>query len=69
MRSRFQMERAVGAVAAIAVAAKECPLRTVGSARAVSRDFLRLAIGICFRHVAGNEAVEKGVEIVVACFF
>ena len=68
MRSCFQMARAVGAVAAVAVAAEEDPLRPVGSARTVCRDFLRLASGIGLRDVAGDEFVEKGVEIVVSRF-
>ena len=69
VRSGLQMERTVGAVAAVAVAAEERPLRAVGGARAVSCDSLRFAIGIRFRHATWNGAVEKGVEIVVASFF
>ena len=69
MGSGLQMERTVGAIAAVAVVAKERPLRAVGGTRAVCRDSLRIAIGIRFRHSAWNGAVEKGVEIVVARFF
>ena len=66
VRSRFQMARAIGAVAAVAVAAEEDPLRAAGSARTVCRDFLRLASGIGVHDAARYEFVEKGVEIVVA---
>ena len=60
------MAWAVGAVAAVAVAAEEDPLRAAGSARTVCRDFLRLASGIGLHDAARYEFVEKGMEIVVA---